>query len=170
MPDRFATCLPRILIHEGGWSDNPADPGGATMKGVTLAVYRAFKGRAVTKAELRKISDADLAAIYRRNYWDVVHADQLPAGVDYVTFDIAVNSGPGRAAKILQSAAGVTADGAIGPATLSAVGALSPALLIRAMGARREAFYRSLPIFATFGRGWLARCAEVTATALGDLA
>lgn len=169
MTDRFAVCLPRILVHEGGWSDHPADPGGATMKGVTLAVYRAFKGRAVTKAELRKISDADLAAIYRRNYWDVVHADELPAGVDYVTFDIAVNSGPGRAAKILQSAADATPDGAVGPATLAAVARVSPALLIKAMGARREAFYRSLSTFDTFGRGWIARCAQVTATALGDV-
>lgn len=168
MTDRFPTCLARILVHEGGWSDNPRDPGGATMKGVTLAVFCAFKGRSCTKAELRAISDADLAALYRRNYWNVIHADQLPAGVDYVTFDIAVNSGPGRAAKILQSAAGVTPDGAIGPATLASVARAAPDLLIKAMGARREAFYRSLPTFDTFGRGWLSRCASVTATALED--
>ncbi len=169
MTDRFAICLPRILIHEGGWSDDPEDPGGATMKGVTLAVFRAFKERAVTKAELRRISDADLAEIYRRNYWNVVRADELPAGVDYVTFDIAVNSGPGRAARILQAAAGANMDGAIGPATLEAVRRVAPEILIRAMGSRREAFYRSLPTFPRFGRGWLARCAQVTATALGDL-
>ncbi len=168
MTDRFATCLPRILVHEGGWVDDPRDPGGATMKGVTIAVFAAFKGRAVSKPELRAISDADLAAIYRKKYWDAAHCGQLPAGVDYAVFDYAVNSGPGRAVRALQAAAGVSADGSIGPNTLAAVGAHSATDLINGIASRREAFYRSLATFQTFGVGWMRRLREVTATALKD--
>jgi len=96
-PDRFSTVLAETLTHEGGWADHPKDPGGATMKGVTLATYRQYYPNA-TKADLRKISDADLKMIYRTGYWDKVRGDDLPPGVDLMTFDVAVNSGPRRAA------------------------------------------------------------------------
>lgn len=168
MTDRFAICLPRVLASEGGWSDNPNDPGGATMKGVTLAVFNRFKGRACTKDELRHISDADLAAIYRQGYWDAAHCGQLPAGADYMIFDLAVNSGPGRAVKMLQSVVGVTPDGSVGPATLTAVAAWAPTTLVRDISSHREAYYRSLPTFRNFGRGWLSRLATVTEQALKD--
>jgi lysozyme family protein len=92
-----APILDFTLKYEGGWSDDPRDPGGATMKGVTLATYAAFKGRAVSKAELKAISDVDLFAIYRQGYWQAVDGDELPTGPDLCLFDIAVNSGPARA-------------------------------------------------------------------------
>ena len=97
MTDRFDACLPHILHHEGGWADHPKDPGGATMKGITLAVFREWTGKQSTKAELKAISDNTVAAIYRKNYWFPSHCDKLPAGVDLIVFDLAVNSGPGRA-------------------------------------------------------------------------
>jgi len=99
--------------------------------------------------------------MYQQKYWNAVKADDLPEGVDYLAFDFAVNAGPGRAAKLLQQAVGVTADGAIGPATLKAVAAMQPADLIEKYSAAKEAFYRSLPTFETFGKGWLRRVAEV---------
>lgn len=163
---RFIECLPLILVHEGGWADHPADPGGATMKGVTLKTFSDWLGRTATKAELKAITAEQLAAIYRKNYWDAAHCDELPAGVDYITFDLAVNSGPGRARKYLQRAAGVTEDGAIGPATLAAVKAKSPVVLVNAISHARKVFYRSLPTFPTFGKGWTRRLNEVTAKAL----
>jgi lysozyme family protein len=169
MSDRFAICLPRVLASEGGWSDNPADPGGATMKGVTLAVFSRFKGRSCTKDELRHISDADLAAIYRQGYWTAAHCDELQPGIDYVVFDCAVNSGPGRAIKTLQAAVNVTPDGAFGPRTKAAIMATGQANTIREFSAQREAFYRSLGTFPTFGRGWLSRLHSVTETALADM-
>ena len=82
MKDNFDACLAKVLKHEGGWADHPKDPGGATMKGVTIAVFREYKGRAVTKDELRAISDADLRAIYKAGYWDKVKGDDLPRGLD----------------------------------------------------------------------------------------
>lgn len=97
MTDRFARALPLVLAHEGGWADHPRDPGGATMKGVTLATFRRYVPNA-TKDKLRNISDEMLARIYREGYWDIVKGDELPPGLDYALFDWAVNSGPRRAA------------------------------------------------------------------------
>jgi lysozyme family protein len=160
---RFRRCLAETLRHEGGWADHPKDPGGATMKGVTLATFRAFKGNPnATKAELRAISDADVEAIYRTGYWDKTRCDDLPAGVDLMVFDLAVNSGPARAAKFLQAAVNAEADGIIGPATLANVAALPPAEIVIRLRNRRERFFRSLSTFNTFGRGWLRRLAEVS--------
>ena len=163
--DRFADCLAEVLKHEGTWADHPKDPGGATMKGVTLATYRAFKKRDVTKDELRNISDADLQAIYRERYWNATRCDDLPPGVDLMVFDLAVNSGPGRAIKFLQASVGTTADGVFGPATLEAVKKLPPAEIIIRLRNRRERFFRSLDTFPTFGRGWLRRLSEVSVAA-----
>ena len=80
MKDNFEQCLAITLAHEGGWADHPKDPGQATMKGVTIGTYAQFKGRKVTKAELRAMTDAELRAIYRNNYWNKVRGDDLPAG------------------------------------------------------------------------------------------
>lgn len=161
----FPAALAAVLKYEGGWSDDPQDPGGATQKGVTLAVFSHWLGRQATKPELRAISDTDLSAIYRSLYWNAVHADALPAGVDLVVFDTAVNSGTGRAAKLLQGAVDVTVDGAIGPQTIRAAQTHAAADTIDRLCASREAFYRSLPTFGHFGAGWLARLKAVRALA-----
>ncbi len=92
-----------MLKHEGGWADHPKDPGGATMKGVTLATYRRHFGKNKSKRALRNISDDDLGQIYRSGYWDKCRCDRLPSGVDYAVFDAAVNSGPGRSVKEYRS-------------------------------------------------------------------
>lgn len=170
MKDNFARCLPEILRHEGGWADHPKDPGGATMKGITIGTYRQWKGRAVTKAELRAISDAEVAAIYRRNYWDKVRGDDLPAGLDLVAFDAAVNSGPSRGARWLQTALGVAADGKIGPKTIAAARAADAATAINRALDIRLSFLKGLKTWPTFGKGWSSRIAGVRKVALGMLA
>jgi lysozyme family protein len=156
----FASSLAHVLKHEGGWADHPRDPGGATMKGVTLATYSDWLGRQATKDELRAISDEHLRTIYKARFWDAVRGDELPSGVDYVVFDMAVNSGPGRAARMLQAAVGVTPDGAIGPKTLAAVQAQDPAALIAAFQRSRQHFLEALPTFDAFGKGWTRRVTE----------
>lgn len=166
MTGNFEACLRQVLRHEGGWSDHPDDPGGATMKGVTLATYRQFKGREASKVELRAISDAELRAIYRRGYWDRVRGDDLPAGLDLVAFDGAVNSGPAQGAKWLQRALGVADDGVVGPVTLAAARAADRPAAIRDACARRMAFLRGLAAFAVFGRGWTRRVDEIRDEAL----
>lgn len=161
MNDNFPKALATVLHHEGGWADHPKDPGGATMKGVTLATYSKFLGRDATKEELRNISDAELEQIYRDLYWNRAACDQLPTGLDLAVFDMAVNAGPGRAAKILQGVLGVTADGVIGPKTLAMTKTRPVTDLIREFSDAREEFYKGLPIYATFGKGWLRRVDEV---------
>ena len=162
MIENFDTSLSHVLKSEGLWSDNPKDPGGATMKGITLAVYREWKRNPhITKEELRVIPDEDVYNLYKQNYWDKVHGDDLPAGVDYAVFDSAVNMGVGRAAKLIQEAAGVTADGVLGPASLSAIQKANNKELIEKFSQLKESFYRSLKTFPIFGKGWLNRVAEV---------
>lgn len=165
MKDNFKPCLDHVLKHEGGWADHPKDPGGATMKGVTIGTFAQYKGRNVTKAELRAISDYDLLAIYRRNYWDKVRGDDLPAGLDLVAFDAAVNSGPARGARWLQEALGVKADGKIGPETLAFARAANVTVTIDRACDIRLGFLQRLKTWPTFGKGWGRRVAEVRAEA-----
>lgn len=164
---RFERSLTEILKHEGGYVDHARDPGGATNLGVTIGTAREhgldMDGDGdVDKVDVRLLKPRDVRAVYRKAYWQRTSCDVLPAGVDLMVFDLAVNSGPGRAAKFLQEAVGVTADGAIGPRTLAAVKTLPPAEIVLRMRNRRERFYRSLGTFSTFGRGWMRRLDEVS--------
>lgn len=166
MDRNFARALVLVLKSEGGWSDNPADPGGATMKGVTLANFRRYVKADAGKADLRAISDEQVATVYRRFYWDAVAGAELPGGVDYAVFDFAVNSGPGRAAKYLQAAVGAAQDGRIGPATLRALSARPPGTVIDDLCDARLAFLRRLPTWPVFGKGWTSRVTDVRHFAL----
>ncbi|MGX5843104.1 glycoside hydrolase family 108 protein [Mesorhizobium sp. ArgA1] len=166
MDRNFARALSLVLKSEGGWSDNPADPGGATMKGVTLANFRRYVKADASKADLRRISDEQVATVYRRFYWDAVAGAQLPGGVDYAVFDFAVNSGPGRATKFLQAAVGAVQDGRIGPATLGAVGARPTGAVIDHLCDARLAFLRRLPTWPVFGKVWSDRVRSVRPQAL----
>lgn len=158
----FSACLAVTLPHEGGWADHPKDPGGATMKGITLGTFRRYVPGA-SKSDLRAISDKWVELIYRDGYWEPVRGDDLPAGVDLAVFDFGVNSGPSRAARHLQAAVGVTQDGKIGSGTIGAVFARSAVEVVKAVCARRLGFVRGLSTFSTFGRGWSRRIADVEA-------
>jgi lysozyme family protein len=166
MDRNFARSLSLVLQHEGGWSDHPKDPGGATMKGVTLATFRRFIEPTATKDDLRHITDAQIASIYRKQYWDAVKGDDLPDGIDYAVFDYAVNSGPGRAAKHLQSIVGAKQDGKIGPDTIAKSKAMLRASVINGLCDKRMAFLRGLPTWPTFGKGWTSRVTAVRSVAL----
>ena len=167
MEANFFKSLEMVLKHEGGFVDHPDDPGGATNKGITHKTYSDFLGRPLEDVdELKNIPDEHVQLIYKQGYWDKVKGDDLPSGVDFAIFDWAVNSGPGRAAKALQKAVGATADGAIGPMTLEAVKEYSAEDIIRSVAEQREAFYKSLRTFNTFGKGWLRRNKETRDFAL----
>ncbi len=166
MKMNFESALKHVLVHEGGWADHPKDPGGATMKGVTLVTYRRHFGEDKSKDDLRNITDEELGQIYRSGYWSKCRCDDLPSGVDYAVFDAAVNSGPGRGAKWLQAAVGATQDGGIGPNTLSKVEEHDPIQIINDMCDGRLSFLRSLSTWSTFGKGWGRRVEGVRATAL----
>lgn len=167
MDRNFQRALKLVLRHEGGWSDHRKDPGGATMKGVTLANFRRYVKPKATKDDLRKITDEQVATVYRRFYWDAVAGAELPGGIDYAVFDFAVNSGPARAAKYLQAVVGAKADGKIGPATLAATRNMIRATVINDLCDNRMGYLRGLKkLWPTFGKGWTSRVAGVRAEAL----
>ena len=115
---------------------------GPTNHGITLATLTHWRGVSCTAEDVQNLSLAEAATIYRALYWRPVDGDALPAGVDLITFDASVNQGPGTAARMLQRAAKVDDDGDIGPATLAAVAALDPVVLIANVAAERMASYR----------------------------
>lgn len=160
----FEAALARVLAHEGGYVDHPSDPGGATNMGITHATLAAWRGRPVSKADVRALGQREAAAIYRARYWEPIRGDDLPGGLDYATFDAAVHSGPSRAVRWLQAALGVARDGIVGPVTLAAARAAGADALDRAVASRR-AFLMSLAAWPTFGRGWGRRLDEVAAGA-----
>jgi lysozyme family protein len=163
MNNNFDNVLKLVLKEEGGFVNDPIDPGGMTNLGVTKSVWEAFVGHEVDEAAMRALTPAAVAPLYRQNYWNRVYADDLPAGVDYAVMDYAVDSGASRAAKTLQRACGVADDGAIGDQTMQAVNAADPVTLIDALCDQRLAFLQSLDTFATFGKGWTARVERVKA-------
>ena len=169
-PDRgFADALAHVLEMEGGFTDDPDDPGGPTNKGVILEVFCRHTGRTLngfTRArrisELREISDTMVEGIYRQRYWTPSMAASMPAPVALMHFDASVNHGLMGAARLLQQALRrqqetIDIDGEIGPLTLHAVGVADPARLITDYAAARRTRYRALPHFWKFGRGWLNR-------------
>lgn len=165
MKSNFEKALAAVLVHEGGYVNHPRDPGGATNKGVTQAVYDGYRRRQGKPGQsVRLISEAEIGAIYKFQYWDMVRGDDLPSGVDYAVFDFAVNSGVSRAAKYLQRVVGTPQDGVIGVRTLGAI--KSTAYTINALCDRRMGFLRTLRIFPTFGRGWTRRVDDVRKHAL----
>jgi len=161
MKSNFAEALQTVLREEGGFSDHPLDPGGMTNLGVTRRVWEEWTGHPVTVRQMTELTPVKVAPMYRRKYWDKVRGDELPAGIDLVVFDAAVNSGPGRAAKWLQACVGVDVDGDIGPKTLAAVNAFNATQLIDDYGRRRLSFLLDLPTWNTFGKGWTTRIASV---------
>jgi len=99
-------------------------------------------------------------------YWNLVRGDELPSGVDYCAFDVAVNSGVGRAVRFLQLASGVVADGLIGPGTMGAIAKIDPKELVKKICDERREFLHRLETFDTFGKGWMRRVTDVERVAL----
>ena len=161
MLSNFQTSLILVLKSEGNFVNHPRDPGGMTNLGVTRNVWKEWVKHEVDEAEMRSLTPELVTPLYKARYWDACKCDDLPRGVDYVVFDSAVNMGPGRAAKLLQAALGVTADGSIGRATIAAATAADPVKLLEAFSQGKEEFYQSLATFATFGKGWLNRVTHV---------
>ena len=165
MQNNFAKAYRKTIAAEGGFSQHPLDPGGATMKGVTLKTYSAHLGRQATVEELKAIPEEHLLTIYGQGYWDKCRCDDLPSGLDVCVFDWAVNSGPRRAVMALQELAGVTPDGDVGPKTLAAVaswwGYYGPKTCIAMYQNERMEYLEDLPTFKVFGNGWTKRVIDM---------
>lgn len=166
----FETSFPVLLKEEGGYVNDPHDPGGITNLGVTKRVWEDWMHHPCGEANMRALKPSQVAPLYRVRYWNAICGDMLPEAVAFCAFDFAVNSGVSRAARFLQNIAGVTQDGHIGPATIAAVNDWiakhSLAELVRRYMNDRRAFLKSLPTFDHFGKGWMARCDRIETGAL----
>ena len=149
MSDRFTICHEITAKWEGGWSDHKADPGGKTMYGVTEAVYHAWlKGRGLALKPVRNISKSEALLIYREQYWNptAVKYNLFP-GVDLAVYDAGVNSGVSRGIKWLKASTGGN----------------DHSETVKKICRARLSFMQSLNIWATFGKGWGRRVADIEA-------
>lgn len=152
MNSTFKAYLPELFKHEGGFVDHPKDPGGATNLGITIATLRNWRKMPVTKQDVKDLTKIEASEIYRVMYWNKTGprgADAIAAGPDAMLFDVAVNSGVGRAVQWYPLI--------IGKSAIDAV---------KIIGVRRRAFFQSLKTFRVFGRGWMRRVNAVEAWSL----
>ena len=161
MKENWENAFAAVLKHEGGYVNHPKDPGGMTNLGVTKRAWEAYVGHEVDEAAMRTLTPEVVKPFYKKMYWDKIRGDDLPSGVDYAAYDLAVNSGTGRAAKYLQEIAGVPADGVIGPKSIAAIQACPADETVDALCGMRLDFLKRLPTWDTFGKGWGRRVADV---------
>ena len=173
MQSNFAKAFSLMLQSEGGFSDNFADTGnhlpdgrmGCTNLGVTQTAWEEYVGHKVSTQDMRNLTPATVMDFYKRRYWDTVKGDSLPNALDYLAFDMAVNSGVGRSIKLMQRAVGATQDGMLGPKTIEAISSWSIRQLIEKFSNAKADFYKSLNN-PTFQKGWLNRVEHTKANAL----
>jgi lysozyme family protein len=163
----YDDSLRRLLAHEGGYTNDAADPGGPTKFGITIADYRKYVKPDASAADVAAMRVEEAKAIYRVRYWDAMRCDDLPAGVDYAAFDYGVNSGIGRSGKVLRRLLHLPDDtSAVTDAVIAAAKAANAAALAGAVCDERLVFLHSLRTWPVFGKGWSRRVAEVKAAAL----
>jgi lysozyme family protein len=166
----YDRCFAETELWEGGYSDDPSDPGGATMRGLTQASYDAYRRSKDESVQgVWRVTNAEIEGIFRSEYWAPARCSDLPVGLDMVQFDEAINSGPRKATELLQQALGLDPDGWFGLETLGRIQELSlfsQRALIQEVCARRVAYWESLTSERKFLRGWLDRGRGVEAKAL----
>lgn len=155
----FELAVAVILELEGGGrtTRTTGDRGGVTKWGISSRAHPGVDVAALTRDEA--------VAIYRSDYWDTMHCDELPTGLDLVAFDAAVHVGVDRATRLLQAALGVTVDGEIGPETLAAAAKLDASAAVNRLLAGRCEHVADLctlsPNQKPFRRGWFIRLLKV---------
>ena len=147
----FDKAFELVIGHEGGYVNNPKDPGGETKFGISKRAY--------PNEDIKNLTLEKAKFYYKRDYWDAIKADQLPPELRFHIFDAAVNSGVKQASIWLQKACKVKVDGVVSPGTIEASKSLSGAFLAAAFNGVRLEFMTSLPIWSEFGRGWARRIA-----------
>lgn len=147
----FDQAFDRLIGHEGGYVNNPADPGGETKFGISKRSYPMENIKALTLERAK--------ALYHRDYWGPAGCDAAPDGLKFDLFDMAVNSGVTTAIRTLQNAVGTSADGVIGPKTLQAINSMPAPRLVARFNGWRLAFMANTPQWDTFSRGWARRIA-----------
>lgn len=171
-PSRFIGLVEKLLDHEGGYVNNPADPGGCTNMGITLATLRDWRhDPGQTCDDVRALTKDQVKSIYFAKYFNALCCGDMPPGVDTELFDFGVNAGVHRAAKMLQGILSkrdpsLKVDGVVGPLTMVAMAKASPRAVIEEFHAAKMDFYRGLGTWESFGKGWTTRAEAVLADAL----
>lgn len=156
----FDTAVAHILLFEGGYVNNPKDPGGETNRGIAKKFYpdEDIKGMTIERAK----------EIYRQDYWDKCQCEELPENIRLAVFDCAVNQGVRTAVRLLQQVVQVTPDGVLGPNTLKAIHECGPDYLLNGFIQARLERYKVTANFDVFGRGWLSRLNRVAKDSKAD--
>jgi len=157
MNSNFEQSLAFVLKEEGGFVNDPHDPGGATNMGVTLNTWESWTGENVSVDDMKNLTVSDVAPVYKKNYWDAIKGDSLPIGIDYCLFDYAVNSGTHKACMAVQDCVDVASDGILGAISMAAISAMNPIDLINKISDNRLAFLRRLSTWQYYGTGWTNR-------------
>lgn len=161
MPEiTFDICFDRLIGHEGGYVNDPNDPGGETNWGISKRSYPIL--------DIVNLTREDSKAIYLRDFWMRVRADRLPGSVAYQLFDFAVNSGCDTAIRHLQKSVGVADDGYWGPISQMAADKMSESDMIMSLCGQRLMFMTGLSNWKYHGKGWARRIASNLLMAVGD--
>lgn len=166
----FNKAITEVLKHEGGYSNDRADPGGPTNHGVTLGEAKQLgldidHDGDVDVIDVKLLTEVDAAKVFHEFYWRTCRCDELPAGVDYAVFDFAVNSGNNRSIRFLQGIVGVAVDGTLGPMTLAAIRKRDALDIVTQLCDNRLAWLKQLSTWSVFGGGWGTRVADLKAIA-----
>jgi lysozyme family protein len=158
MQSTYETAITQVFKDEGGYTNDPHDPGGPTNDGITLEDARLYWKPDATADDVKNMPKSVAEEIYVKHYATPLQYNSLPAGVDYAVLDFGINSGIHRSAQFLQRIVGTPQDGVIGPITIHATSALNSGKVIDELYDARLSFLKSLPTWPHFGRGWLSRC------------
>ena len=152
----FDEAFDQLLGNEGGYANDPRDPGGETMWGITrrVAVANGYTG------SMREMTLEQAKAIYLPLYWNAAHIDSLPDELRFHVFDAAVNSGVRLAVRWMQRAVGAVDDGVVGPQTLGALSFVPGTVVAARFTGHRLQFMTSLKTWPAFGKGWANRIAN----------
>lgn len=175
MKDNFDPSFELVIGHEGGFTDDRHDRGNWTSGKVGVGKLKGTKygvsAMAYPDLDIRNLTLQDAKDIYRRDYWNKCQCDELPAGLDYLTFDAAVNHGVSRAGRFLQTAVGAAVDGQIGPKTVAKANAvLDKSKAVSEFCVNRGLFYTEIGTFQRYKLGWFRRLFETHSTAFMILA
>lgn len=153
----FARAITHLLQVEGGYTNNPKDPGEETNRGISKRAY--------PNVDIRALTEQETVLLYSRDYWEPLHGDSLPDAVSFALLDFAVNSGVGEAIRALQRTLYLSVDGVMGPQTIAAANR-NPQAVVTGLSAERMLLLTKLEQWPTFGKGWTRRVIDTAIEAV----